>query len=243
MSIKFWLDDITILWDSKYIKEIWPTNEMGTEKKMNSITRMILLMTLISYISTLSTRFLSLGLISLCVIIIIYKYNTSNLSGDINNSTEGYSNLYKNPSPLHDIENIQNSDNFKDISHLYKKTKTINPFSNVLLGEKSNNEDKPAPPAFNKTVNNSIISATKDMIQDLNPGINDINEKLHGNLVDNLKFEQSLRQFYSTPNTNITSDQETFMDFLYGDMPSCKNSKFKTENNDLCSGNDRYNLY
>lgn len=39
---------------------------------------------------------------------------------------------------------------------------------------------------------------------------------------DNFGFEQSMRNFYATPNTRIPNDQEAFANFCYGDMISCK---------------------
>jgi hypothetical protein len=172
---------------------------------------------------------------SLCVIIIIYKYHTSK-------NKEGYSNVYDNI--INDTEKIKDENtNYANISHLYKSTESTNPFSNILIGDKLDVNDKPAPPAFNNSVNNNIIDATKSMIQKLNPDIKDIDDKLCGNLVDKLQFEQNLRPFYSTPNTNIATDQDSFIDFLYGDMPSCKNKKFKNENVNTCTGNDSYNLF
>ena len=41
-------------------------------------------------------------------------------------------------------------------------------------------------------------------------------------LGDNFGFEQSMRNFYSTPNTRVPNDQKAFAEYLYGDMPSCK---------------------
>jgi hypothetical protein len=222
----FWLNDLTVLWDSYNIKQIWPTNEMNTELKLNAITRLIIIMSFLAYILTLSMRFISLGLLSLCVVIIIYKYNTITIKKKI----DGFSNLNEND----EINTKTKIDTFDEIKNLYKTPKSNNPFSNTLVGSINMNNDKPAPPAFNNTVNNTIIDKTKELIKNLNPDIPDINDKLYGNLVDNFNFEQSLRPFYSTPNTNIATDQETFVNFLYGDMGSCKDKLFNNKNPEIC---------
>jgi hypothetical protein len=236
MSNTFWLNDITILWDSDYIKQIWPTNEMDTELKINAISRMIILLTIISSVLTLSVRFLSLGILSLCATIIIYKYNKKNNTS----FAEGYSEY--NPDPIK-----KTPIPYKNIEHLYKKKDATNPFNNVLVGTTYKDDDntcKPAPPAYNKVVNDNIIENTKEMIQTLNPDIDNINDKLHGNLVDDLKFEQSLRPFYSTPNTCISNDQDTFIKYLYGDTSSFKNNHFKKTNDSISNNsNNEYTLF
>ena len=57
-------------------------------------------------------------------------------------------------------------------------------------------------------------------------------EKLYKNLGDNLTFQNSLRNFYSTPNTNIPNNQKDFAEFCYGNMASCKEGdEFMCEKN------------
>ena len=75
---------------------------------------------------------------------------------------------------------------------------------NVLISEYS--EDplrKEAAPAFNPTV---IKNINKQTNLDTN----------------NIEFENLMHQFYSMPSTTIPNDQEAFGDYLYGNMPSCK---------------------
>ena len=50
----------------------------------------------------------------------------------------------------------------------------------------------------------------------------DIYNKLFSNLGDSCEFEQSMRNFYATPNTRVDNDQAAFAKFCYGDMRSCK---------------------
>ena len=46
--------------------------------------------------------------------------------------------------------------------------------------------------------------------------------RLFLDLGDSISFEQSMRNFYSTPNTKVCNDQTAFAKYLYGEMPSCK---------------------
>ena len=45
MTIPFWLNEPTILFNKNYVFELWPTPYMCYEQKLNSITRLILLIT------------------------------------------------------------------------------------------------------------------------------------------------------------------------------------------------------
>ena len=100
---------------------------------------------------------------------------------------------------------------------------------NVLLPEINDNPDrKPAAPSFNRNVERKINEKT------IGP-----DSRLFLDLGDSISFEQSMRNFYSTPNTKVCNDQTSFAKFCYGDMPSCK------EGNELqCTkNNQRYTLF
>ena len=96
--------------------------------------------------------------------------------------------------------------------------------SNVLLtdiGDEPNR--KPAPPAFNVSVSKDIDDATKQAVQMMNPDIDNTTKQLYGDdIVENINFDNSMRAFYSTSNSQVTNDQSAFANYLYGDMPSCK---------------------
>ena len=50
----------------------------------------------------------------------------------------------------------------------------------------------------------------------------DLEKKLFKDLGDEIEFDRSMHNFYTTPNTKIPNDQDKFAQFCYGDMPSCK---------------------
>ena len=89
---------------------------------------------------------------------------------------------------------------------------------------------KPAAPSFNPAVEEDINEKTKQQIINNNGG----NENLFKNLGDNVIFNHSMRNFYSTANTRIPNDQTAFAEFCYGDMPSCKEgNSFACEKNNF----------
>ena len=119
-------------------------------------------------------------------------------------------------------------------------TNKKNPLSNVLLTEIMDNpERKSAPPSFNPDVYEDITKSTKQTVQMLNPGIKNTNKQLFSSLTDNFYLDQSNRSFFSNPNTKIPNDQGAFADFLYGDMPSCKDG----DGIQCVKDNFRYILY
>ena len=60
------------------------------------------------------------------------------------------------------------------------------------------------------------------MIKEINKNNVDIEKKLFQDLGNNTAFDYSMRNFYSTANTEIPSDQKSFTEYLYGDMKSTK---------------------
>ena len=43
----FWLNDPNILLNKKYITEIWPNSDYDLARKLNAVTRIILLLTIL----------------------------------------------------------------------------------------------------------------------------------------------------------------------------------------------------
>ena len=122
----------------------------------------------------------------------------------------------------------------------YQEGTKKNPFGNVLLPEiKYNAERNPAPPSFSPDISENITENTMKNVQQLNPGIKNTNKQLFGSLTDKFYLDQSNRLFNSTPNTRIPNDQGAFAEYLYGDMPSCKDG----DGIQCIKDNYRYTLY
>jgi len=224
-QIPFWIYDPTVLFDKEYILEVYPTNKMSYEEKMNSITRLIILITLFIFLLKFSIHIILIGCIALLCIIFIYNIqrkrkisketfagNFATLDDRLGEATTQGQIKITNPETLK--THLKNE--FYDVS---KK----NPFSNVLLPEINENpERKPAPPAFNMLVEGEITDNVKKMVQYVNPQIKNTDKQLYGGLYENWELDQSNRIFYSTANTRVANDQGAFAKFLYGNMYSCR---------------------
>jgi hypothetical protein len=100
-----------------------------------------------------------------------------------------------------------------------------NPFSNVLLTQIGDDPNrKAAPPSFNVDVDEDITKNVKRAVQMMNPGIKNTNKQLYGDLWQEFELDQSNRAFFSTANTRVTNDQGAYSQYLYGTMPSAKES-------------------
>ena len=221
MTIPFWTNDPTILFNKEYIFDLWPSSNMAYEEKLNSITRLIILVTILGYIFTMSIRILVVGIITLFLIFALFKMRKQKMTPKILN--EGFMNVVTNnmqdtiTNPV-TLETVLKSE--------FKEGNKKNPFSNVLLTQIMDEPDrKPAPPAFNPDVEETITKNTKKNVQMLNSGIKNTNKQLFGDLWDKFELDQSNRIFYSTANTKVCNDQGAFADFLYGNMPSAKSSE------------------
>jgi hypothetical protein len=47
MTIQFWSNDPTILFNKDYVFELWPLTDMCYERKLNAITRLIIFITIL----------------------------------------------------------------------------------------------------------------------------------------------------------------------------------------------------
>jgi hypothetical protein len=221
MNQPFWGNNPTVLFNKQYLLELFPTKEMNYNGKLNSITRIIILLTFLGFIFTFSFKILGIGLITIFIIYLLYFFKKK----------EGFQNspTFLNPETLE-----------RTMKKEYHHTNSKNPFSNVLLPEiKYDRNRNSAPPSFNPDVYEDITTSTKQMIQELNPEIINTDKQLFGDLAENFMLDQSNRVFYSTANTRVSNDQGAYAKYLYGDMPSCKNN----DTLECVKDSYRYTLY
>jgi len=223
MTDSFWYNNPLILLNKDYILEVMPKQGMSYERKMNSITRLIIYLTSVVCIFTTSRKLIVGCLAILIFIIILYKVRQNHI---IN---EGFNNISDQPrvnSSLTNSDNITNPQTLETFSkHEFKEGNKKNPFSNVLLTDIMDDPDRnAAPPSFNPQIDENITKNIKKSVQFMNPGIKNTNKQLFSDLTDNFYLDQSNRAFYSTANTRVSNDQGAFANFLYGNMPSSKES-------------------
>jgi hypothetical protein len=243
MTIQFWSNDPTILFNKEYIFELWPTTAMCYEQKLNSISRLIILLTILGYILTMSKRVIIVGVLTLLVIYVLFTIRKQKITKGMlenfdvqgNEVTGMFDNKPKsfvNPVTLDAVLRTE-----------FKEGNKKNPFSNVLLTQINDDPNrKAAPPAFNVDVEEDITKNVKKAVQMMNPGIKNTNYQLFGDLWQKFQLDQSNRVFYSTPNTRVANDALAFGKFLYGYMPSAKEDT-PDGNMQRVADNYRYTLY
>ena len=241
MSTQFWTNEPTILLNKEYIFDLWPTSNMNYEQKLNAITRLIILITILGYILTSSIRILVAGIVTIVVIFIMYKMRKQKLTSEIMKEgfkITGNQSTSDNPTTITNPETLQTA-----LKSEFKLGNKKNPFSNVLLTDIMDDPDrKAAPPSFNPDVDVDITKNIKKSVQFMNPEIKNTSKQLYGELWENFELDQSNRAFFSTANTRVVNDQGAFSKFLYGDMPSAKGNSVE-DNLQREKDNYRYTLY
>ena len=220
MTTQFWTNEPTILFNKDHMLELWPNSNMIYEQKLNAITRLIILVSILGYILTMSTRILFVGIITLVIIFVLFKMKKSKLTKEMLNEAftiqgnevtgmfDKSASTTTNPVTL---ESVLKSE--------FKEGTKRNPFSNVLLTEIMDEPNrKSAQPAFNPDVDEQITKDVKRAVQLLNPGIKNTSKQLYGDLYQEFELDQSNRVFFSTANTKVANDQGAFAQFLYNDL-------------------------
>ena len=220
MSIPFWSNDPTIIFNNKYILEVFPTTDMYYEQKLNSVTRLIILISLLGYFLSGNIRIPIAGLAMIAVVFFIYKSRKYKVTQDMI-LKEGFK---QHDGKQHDSNQKEPIETLKSaLKSEYKEGNKKNPFSNVLLTQITDEPDrKAAPPSFNPEIDQDITRNVKKAVQFMNPEIKNTSKQLYGDLYENFELDQSNRAFFSTANTRVANDQGSFAQYLYGDMPSSK---------------------
>ena len=225
MTTPFWSNDPTILFNKESILQLWPTQQMTFETKLNAISRLVVLMTLLGFLVTRNVNLLIICAITLAIIFTLYRLRKQKIVSSLIKK-EGFN---VNPSfPTRSsalspamttnpvtLETVLRSE--------FHPTTKKNPFGNVLLTDIADTPNRlAAAPSFNPDVYDEIDSAVKKQTQMLNPGIINTNKQLYGDLKANYDLDNSMMRFYSTANSRVASDQGAYAEYLYGSMYSGK---------------------
>ena len=211
-NTNIWFKDPSVLINKNNLFQIWPCQNMSREEKINSITRLIIYLTFFGYIITQNLNVLISGIVTIFILVITYFIlNKKHL--------QFLDKLNK--------ESFSNEEMYENLKHNFTNPNTKNPNMNVLLPEINDNPERlNAAPSYNKAVEKEINDSVKSIIRNNFKDPN-IDEKLFRSnenefSPDEFQFEQSMRQFYTTPNTSVPNNQKEFAQFCYGNMASCK---------------------
>ena len=197
----FWFQHPAVLIENL---DIWPMPNMDFDSKLNAISRLVIILTVLGYLYTNNSRLLFTGIATLSVIVFMYQQKKT-LQSEIR---EGFS--------LQDL--IPN-----DYAATYYDSNMNNPLGNILLPEIQDTPKRhEAKPAFNNKTKEEIDENVKKMVSECHPDFPDIDKKPFRDLGDNIELHNSMIPFNSNPNTEIPNNQNAFAKFCYGDMPSFK---------------------
>ena len=244
-STPFWINDPTVLFKREEMMDIWPAPLMSIEQKMNAISRIVILLSILGFLITKNVNIIFTGAITLAVFVMMYKlqhqeeYDAKNGDNKDNNSNNGNNGNDKkkegfiNSAFLNDPTNNQlEYSKYSKMRNVLKPNLTTptvtNPMMNVLLPEiaydpERNQAALAYDPKVEKEINHTTEVAT---VLDFEPRTiteaEKLRKKLFADLGDKYEFDDSMRTFYTNPNTTIPNDQKGFAEFCFGDMISCK---------------------
>lgn len=215
MKSPFWITDPNVLFNKNKISEIWPTEKMQFSEKLNAITRLVIALTLVGAFANNRGQILITGLVTIFCIVLLYLFKTKKTK----NTTEGF---YQQQESNNGTGKRKKYPAVSITEQNFTLPTTKNPVMNILPPERADNPHrKPAAPCFDKNIEEKINNDVQNIVAN---NFNDpsIKEKLFQDLGDKFTLDRSMRQWYSTPNTQTPNDQKSFAEWCYGDMISCK---------------------
>lgn len=149
MTTPFWSNEPTILINGDSILQVWPQSSMAFEAKLNAISRMVILLSILGFVFTVKHHFIVIGLITLAIIFSFYKYRKQTI---VKKLTEGFSgrsnNRIDNNKDNNEDDNNKDDDNQDDDNQYYNNQ------------EKSRNSVKNGSNQMNKNKNGRRITSS-----------------------------------------------------------------------------------
>ena len=207
MESSFWLYNPSILVNKDNISKLFPEKNMSSNEKLNAITRLVIILTILGYLITQKYKIVTTGIVTIVAIVILFMIQRNQeVKKGVIDVKEAFSNM----------------DVYDEKKSQFTQPTVANPVMNVLMTEYMDEPNRmAAAPSYFSEVSKSINESTKQFIKN-NFEDETIGEKLFNDLGDSFGFNQSMRSWYVTPNTKIPNDQDGFAKFCYGEMKSCK---------------------
>ncbi len=221
----FWGDSglkhLNILFQKDNLHNFYPKKGMTRAQWFNSLSRLIIYLTIILTLVQADIYYLIYGLL---ILVGLYIWNHKS-KGKFDSQTQKSNNNSKRL-----VENTFTSSNYKGYREKkcypqkYVSPTKENPFMNVLPLQHNNNDITQVSVVDDVSKNQEVVNQEID---------DKFQQGLFREVHDVYGRANSQRQFYTMPNTSIVNDREGFVDWLYQTGPTCK------EGNGLqCEKND-----
>ena len=206
--MSFWMDDPTILLNSKYIFDVLPNEHQSNTQNLNALSRFVIWISLFGYIILKKKIILILGFVILGIIAIFHSYKEGYLEYN-------YSTISKDLSIINPLGNTLMSD-YKYNTNKKDYIPKLPTKSNKSYGKTPSFETH-----YGADIEQSINDKTKEFIYENNKDNENIKD-LFKDKSDQIEFEHQMRPFHTTPVTTIPNDQSGFLTYCYGILPSDK---------------------
>ena len=201
--------------------QLWPQDSMSRNEKINAISRLVILLTILGYALTRSTMYMVTGIATLSILCVLF-FTSRKGEGKNTTKVEGFQSGSLNA--FSEKEVVLKPILKKSSPNKVTMPTEDNPFMNVMLPEISTNPTRgPAAPAYERPIERIINTKTKEAVMENFDDNEKIRKKLFSTLGDNLEFENMAQHnFYATANTEVPNNQKKFLEFCYGSLPSGK---------------------
>ncbi len=194
-SDQFWLEDFSILFNKSKISQFFPNAEMTLVEKLNAITRLSIILSIVLYLITKNYNYFFIMILTMLFTVFIYKTQKENMELYFNSVPGSSQNLIN--------EKILDARSEKEI-----KPSVNNPFMNISLIT----DDKTKPSAPRIWNDPQLKKEVEDKYQyNLYRDVSDIYNKDNGQL-----------NFYQMPSTTIPNEQTAFAKWCFATGPTCK---------------------
>ena len=75
--VPFWINDINVLLKPKYITELFPSANMSPEQQLNALTRLLIIVGIMVFLSTREPRTLIIVMVTIASVVVYYLYKDS----------------------------------------------------------------------------------------------------------------------------------------------------------------------
>ena len=199
ITTPFWFNDMSVLYNQKYMTEFFPSRNFDMIRKLNSIVRLSILYSIIIFFYKEIKNYY-IFLIPIVVMIITYLI--------YNKRTDLHSDSIMKQSMSDKLDNLVQINDLNTECRIPTKD---NPFMNPMIKDFSS--DNPEQLKSCPSYNNIGIQKRVDEL---------FNEDLYRDVNDIYSKNNSQRQFYTVPGNKVPNDQGSFAQWLYGTPETCK---------------------
>ena len=162
MTIPFWINEPNILFKKEYITELYPKQNMTFEQKLNAISRLVLLLSILLFLIIKNWNILLIGFLTLGILYSIYNIRKNQIIKSLTSKNKEQEEQAEQSEQSEQSEQEEQAEQSEQKEQIYKEGfSNFNNINNNNYENNENNKNNETKVSLNNVLKNDFYNSNK----------------------------------------------------------------------------------